>query len=369
MAVEGIDRGYRAGQVLTMLVDPLGSSYPTPESLMQFFKNIEREVASVPGAQAIAWTSGLPLGESEQGSRSFEVVGEPVADSQRPVADYQIVSPAYFEAIDLPIAAGRAFTEHDTDTAVPVCIVNEAVARASFAGRSPIGSRIAIRPANAPDAKPEIREIVGVARQVKGRPDELEDFLQIYVPMAQNPVDDIYLAVRSSTGSAEALTAPVRAAIGRVDKEQLVSVRDVMTLEDIARDATSRQRFRAVMVIAFASLALVLAMVGVFGVLGHAVQLRVRDFGIRRALGASRTDVVVLALASAARMIAAGTIVGLILAALLGRLLASVLFGVQPLDPFTFLAVTALLALAAAIAMLGPAWRATRVDPAVALRE
>jgi putative ABC transport system permease protein len=369
MAVEGIDRGYRAGQVLTMLVDPLGSSYPTPESLLQFFKNIEREVASVPGAQPVAWTSGLPLGESEQGSRSFEIVGEPVTDSQRPVADYQIVSPAYFQAIDLPITAGRAFTEHDTDTTVPVCIVNEAIARASFAGRSPIGSRIAIRPANSPDAKPEVREIVGVARQVKGRPDELEDFLQVYVPMAQNPVDDIYLAVRASTGSAEALTAPVRAAIGRVDKEQLVSVRDVMTLEDIARDATSRQRFRAVMVIAFASLALALAMVGVFGVLGHAVQLRVRDFGIRRALGASRTDVVMLALGSAARMIAAGTVAGLILAALLGRLLASVLFGVQPLDLVTFVSVTVVLGLSAALAMIAPAWNATRVDPAVALRE
>jgi ABC-type antimicrobial peptide transport system permease subunit len=123
------------------------------------------------------------------------------------------------------------------------------------------------------------------------------------------------------------------------------------------------------MVIAFASLALALAMVGVFGVLGHAVQLRVRDFGIRRALGASRTDVVMLALGSAARMIAAGTVVGLILAALLGRLLASVLFGVQPLDLVTFGSVTVVLALSAALAMIAPAWNATRVDPAVALRE
>jgi putative ABC transport system permease protein len=369
MAVEGIDRGYRAGQVLTMLVDPLGERYPTPASLLQFFKDIEREVASVPGVRSIAWTSGLPLGSSDQGGRSFEVVGEPVADSQRPATDYQIVSPAYFQTVDLPITAGRAFTEHDTDTTVPVCIVNEAIARTSFGGRSPVGSQIAIRPAGSPQAKPEIREIVGVARQVKGRPDEVEDFLQIYVPTAQDPVDDIYLAVGSSTGSAEALTAPVRAAIGRIDKEQLVSVREVMTLEDIARDATSRQRFRAVMVIAFASLALVLAMVGVFGVLGHAVQLRVRDFGIRRALGASTADVITLALGSAVRMIAAGTIVGLIFAALLGRLLSSVLVGVQPLDALTFVSVTLVLALSAALAMIVPAWNATRVDPAIALRE
>jgi ABC-type antimicrobial peptide transport system permease subunit len=142
-----------------------------------------------------------------------------------------------------------------------------------------------------------------------------------------------------------------------------------MTLEGIAREATSRQRFRAVMVIAFASLALVLAMVGVFGVLGHVVQLRVRDFGIRRALGASTLDVIGLAVGSAVRLIAAGTIIGLILAALLGRLLASLLFGVQPLDFVTFVSVAVVLALSAALAMIAPAWNATRVDPAVALRE
>ena len=172
---------------------------------------------------------------------------------------------------------------------VAVCIVNEAFANTYLRGRSPIGAQVAIRPANSPQAKPQIREIVGVARQVKRRPDELEDLFQVYVPLAQDPTDDIYLAVQTSTGSAEALTPSVRAAIGRIDKEQLVSVRDVMTLDDIAWNATSRQRFRASMVIAFAGLALLLAMVGVFGILAYSVQLRVRDFGVRRALGASTT--------------------------------------------------------------------------------
>ena len=132
-----------------------------------------------------------------------------------------------------------------------------------------------------------MKEIVGVARQVKGRPDEIEDLVQIYVPMAQNPVDDIYLVVRPTSGRADALAPSVRAAIGRVDKEQLVSVRDVMTLEDVAWDATARHRFRAVMVMTFAGLALLLAMVGVFGILAYSVQQRVRDFAVRRALGAT----------------------------------------------------------------------------------
>jgi putative ABC transport system permease protein len=370
LAVEGVDRGYRADRVLTMMVDPLGARYPTRASLLQFFDDIEREVSALPGVRSMAWTTGLPLGPSDQGARSFETVGAASADSQRPTADYQIVSPTYFQTLDVPIVAGRAFNDRDNSENVAVCIVNEAVVRGYLHGRSPIGMQLAIRPTGSPQAKPAIREIVGVARQVKGRPDELEDFLQIYVPMAQNPIDDIYLAVQStaSPGNADALTPSVRAAIARVDKEQLVSVRDVMTLEDVAWHATSRQRFRAVMVIAFASLALLLAIVGVFGILGYSVQLRVRDFSVRRALGAGTTDLVRLAIGSAVRVIVAGSLIGLILAAMLGRLLASLLFGVQPLDPVTFVSAPMVLALTAVLAMIGPAWRATRVDPAIALR-
>ena len=149
--------------------------------------------------------------------------------------------------------AGRAFDTHDTRDAVSVCIVNEAFAR-SLHGRSPIGLRVALRPAGSPQANPVVREIIGVARQVKGRPDETKDFVQVYVPMAQDLSDDMFLVVRPASGRAEALVSAVRAAISRVDTEQLVSVRSVMTLEDIAWAATGRQRFRAVMVIAFAAL-------------------------------------------------------------------------------------------------------------------
>lgn len=213
-----------------------------------------------------------------------------------------------------------------------------------------------------------MKEIVGVARQVKGRPDETEELIQIYVPMAQNPTDDSYFVVQPETGSAEAMTPSVRAAIGRVDKEQLVSVRDVMTLEDIAWEATSRHRFRAVMVMAFAGLALLLAMVGVFGILAYSVQQRVRDFGVRRALGATTTDVFRLVIGSAVRVITAGAVIGLVLSAVLGRLLTTLLFGVQPLDLPTFASVMIALALTTVVSIAGPAWRAIRIDPAIALR-
>ena len=203
---------------------------------------------------------------------------------------------------------------------------------------------------------------------MKGRPDETEDFVQIYVPMAQDPVDDIFLIVRPASGRAEALAPAVRAAIGRIDKEQLVSVRDVMTLEDVAWDGDRppslprgdgdrrSRRWRCS-----------LAMVGVFGILAYSVQQRVRDFGVRRALGATTGDVLRLVVGSAARVVATGAasacpVGGLRPAARHDavRRPAAGSHDVRVRD--------VLLVVTAALAIAGPAWRATRIDPAVALR-
>ena len=319
----------------------------------------------------VAWASDRPLDFFDAGGVSFEIVGDPpLEDRERPGTAYQVVSPTYFSTLDLPILAGRAFDRRDARDGVPVCIVNEAFARA-FRGRSPVGQRVALRPTSSPEAKPVVREIVGVARQVKGRPDETAEFVQVYVPMAQDLSDDIFLVVRprtTTTGAAEALAPSVRAAISRVDREQLVSVRSVMTLEDIARAATGRHRFRAVMVMAFAALALVLAMVGVFGILAYTVQQSVRDIGLRRALGATTHDVLRHVLVNALRVVGTGAAIGLVLAAMSGRLIETMLFGVRPLDPITFVLVTIVLGITAALSIVGPAWRAARIDPAVALR-
>jgi putative ABC transport system permease protein len=315
----------------------------------------------------VAWATTLPLGRSYQGPSFFEIVGDPpTTGSQRPAADYQIVSPAYFSTLDLPIVAGRGFDRRDEPDSVQVCIVNEAFVRGYLRGRSPIGQRVAIRPAA--EAPPVVREIVGVARQVKARPNETEDLVQIYVPLAQDTPGDIFMVVRPASGRAETLAPSVRAALARVDRQQLVSVRNVMTLDDVASITTARHRFRAVLVIAFAALALLLAMVGLFGILAYSVQQRVRDFGVRRALGASTADVLWLIAGSAGRVIATGAVIGLALSAALGRLLDTILFGVRPWDPTTFASVTILLALTAAVSTIGPAWHATRIDPAVALR-
>jgi putative ABC transport system permease protein len=368
LAVDSFDRGYRAGSVLSMLLDPLGSKYPTDQALQQFYDQVEAEVLATPGVAAMAYTGSLPLDFFDDGVMTFEIAGEPpIPENQRPVTQVQAVSVGYFATLDLPIVAGRPFDRSDKAGAPRVCIVNEALAR-SFGARSPLGRHLALRPTSSPQAAPADCEIVGVARQVKGRPDEAQDFVQLYTSMAQDLSDDVYMVVRPKAGRAEALTAAVRAAVSRIDTEQLVSVRDIRTLGDIEWSATSRHRFRAVLVVAFAALALVLAMVGVFGILAYSVQQQVRDFGVRRALGATTSDILRLVTRNAARVVLTGALIGLAAAALGGRLIERMLFGVRPLDVTTFAAVAVVLLATAAMAIAGPAWRATRIDPAKALR-
>lgn len=369
IAVDTVDRGYRTDNVLTMLVDPLGGRYPTPASLVRFFDTLEEEIAAVPGVARVGWASTLPMGESSLGTVSYTIAGEaPVPPQLRPAADYQVASPGFFSAVDLPMVDGRAFTDRDTADSEAVCIINEALARRHFADRSPIGARIAVHTSNASDAEPTLRTVVGVARQIKARPDEDEALVQLYVPLAQDPVDDIFLFVTPTAGRADALARPVRAAIGRIDTDQLVSVRDVSTLDAVAHGATSAHRFRAVLVITFAGLALVLAMVGVFGILSYSVQQRLREIAVRRALGATTANVIQLVARNATGVIAVGLGVGLVASVAAGRALTSLLFGVQPLDLVTFAVVIVVLLATSAVAVVGPAWRASRVDPARVFR-
>jgi putative ABC transport system permease protein len=350
-----------------VFIDPLGGRYPKRELLLQFYDSLERETSADTNVRSTAWASTLPLGESTFDFASFEIVGDPPVDeNRRPRANYQIVSPSFFSTLELPVVVGRSFTAADTTDGAPVAIVNEAFVRRHLAGRSAVGARVAVR--SPMSGLIQAREIVGVARQVKGRPDESEEFVQLYVPLAQDPTDDIFLLVRPKVGSAAALAPSVRAAIARVDKEQLVTVGSLMTLDDIAFEATARHRFRALLVLTFAGLALILALVGVFGIIAYSVQQRLREFGVRIALGATTSQVLGLVLKSAVRMIGIGGAIGLAAAVLLSRSISAFLFGVQPLDPLTFVTVSLVLAVTATAAALVPALRAARVDPVAAFR-
>jgi putative ABC transport system permease protein len=362
--------GYRSTSESVLTLDfsvrtGKNSRYPSEEAVTQFYDAVGRDVASLPEVRSVGWASSLPYGTSELGRWAFEIVGDPPAEARdRPTAEYTTADPGYFETLDLPIVSGRGFNQRDTLHSVPVCLVNEAFVRRHFEHRNPIGARLSL--IAAPDRPAQIREIVGVARQTSGEPDAPEELVQVYVPLAQYPTGDVYMVVQPSVGAARALTPLVRRVVARIDPD--VPVRRDRTLETLAIESTAGYRFRAKMVGTFAALALMLAMVGVFAVLACTVEQRQREIGVRMALGATGARVMWLVFRDAGGMIAAGAVVGLVLAALSGRLLAAFLFGVDPLDPLTFVSVPAVILFTAVAAAAAPAWRASRINPVEAFR-
>jgi putative ABC transport system permease protein len=373
MVLDGFEAGYRADResVLTLdfsLPTSAGSRYASGEALVQFFDDVQRDVAGLPGIQAAGWSTSLPPSTAELGRRAVAVPGAPpILDRDRATTELTAASPGYFRTLDLPIVAGRGFTAADAGNAVAVCIVNEAFVRRYLSGRDPVGARIALSETRPDGPPPVVREIVGVARQVKGRPDEREDLVQVYVPLAQHPFGDVFLVVRPAVGSPERFVPSIRDIVAR--RDPFLSVRRIRTLETLRAQVTAGYQFRAIAVASFAALAVALAMVGVFGVLAYAVQQRRREFGVRMALGASARDVVSLVAGSAARLIGVGALVGLLLAAGAARGMSAFLFGVRPLDPVAFAGAALLLAVTAGVAALIPAIRASRVDPITAIRE
>jgi putative ABC transport system permease protein len=372
VALQSMDPGYRARNVLTTTINlPMPSPnapgrYGTPDRVDQFYNAVEREVSQLPGVASVAFGGAVPL-DGAWNYMPFAVDGDPPKpEATRDNAAYHMVSPTYFRTLDIPILRGRGFTDADSGDALPVCIVNEAFVQRYLGGRDPIGMRIAVNAMSFASTRPILREIVGVVRQVKLFPAETTPMSQIYVPRAQNPWYLASLNVRPVSGPGDALASAVRAAVARVDKERpLIRFR---TIDVVASEAMGRQRFRAVIVGTFAALALGLAMVGVFGVLMYSVQQRVREFGVRIAMGAGARDVLRLVFGSAARLTMTGLAIGLAAAAVLSRWLTTWVYPVAPLDPVTFSLVPLVLLLTAAIAVAAPALRAMRIDPVVAFR-
>jgi putative ABC transport system permease protein len=363
LTLQDVDPGHRAGDLLTAGISP-GADRSSDES-RQYYDVIERAVRSAPGVGDVAWGSALPLAGGVWG-QSFQIDGDPPRPpTDRDGTGYHIVSPSFFRVLRLSVIQGRAFTDADAANAPQVAIVDEAFVRRYLQRRTPIGTRVLV---NAMATPPQVvlREIVGVVKHVKERPEESEAQPHLYVPLAQNTWWAATLIVQPAGGRAEAVAPAVRAAIARVDPDRAPQFR---TLAAIETQATSRPRFRAVLVGAFALLALTLALVGVFGVLAYSVEQRRREFGVRLALGASAASVLRLVMSSAAVVIGIGIATGLIAAAVLGRSISAFLFGVRPLDPMTFVLVPVVLIATAALAVAAPAWRASRVDPVMALRQ
>ena len=369
LALGSLDAGYRAENILTATPSiDYGlrtSTFGSEDALRQFLERVEREVRNLPGIENVAWATSLPL--LGFNTAPFQIVGEQANAGNGPlVADRQIVSAGYLSMLGVRILAGRGFSDADSANAPPVCIVSESVARRYFGG-SAIGKRLVLNQLGVGPTRPVVREIIGVAANVRRNLEEVEESRAIYVPISQNPWSFGLLMVKPSAGPAEALAPAVRAAVSRVDRR--VPVGQARTLDDILRTfIMGRPRFRAAMVTTFATLALILAMVGVFGVLAYSVQQRRREFGVRMALGATTSNVLGLVLRNAGRLIGTGALLGLVSAALFAQSISTFLFGVRPLDPLTFAGVIAVLGATAAIASAIPALRASHVDPVDAFR-
>ncbi len=259
LVLVNVDTGYRVDGARVLTLDfslPFGPNTPrpTPEALQQFYANVARDVEARPEVESVGWTSALPYGTtSELGFWSVAVVGDPpITADDRPRADFAVATDGYFKTLDLPIVAGRGFTDRDAAGAPPVCIVNDAFVRRVLRGRNPVGMRIALQ--RTPQMPPIVKEIVGVARQTSGGAAERAEILQVYMPLAQFATGDVYMVARASTGRAEALTPIIRSIVARYDPN--TPVRRDRTLEFLSVESTAGYRFRAAIVGTFAGLAL-----------------------------------------------------------------------------------------------------------------
>jgi putative ABC transport system permease protein len=356
--LEHVDRGYDPGNVLTLRLSLPRPGYPTNERAVEFFQAAEREIEKLPGVTSAGFTIDLPLDGWNFGD-TFEIQGKPVPSAARPFAHFQLATPKYFDAVGIRVTMGRAFNERDTAKSTVVCMINEEFARRYFAGRNALGAMI--------NVQNELRQVVGVIRQVRVEGPTDGKSLEIYVPYTQSRFFwPETLAVRTA-GDPLALVKPVQAAIGRVDKD--LALTRIQTLDEVVEQTMVQPRFRAALAGTFAAAALALAALGVYGVLAFAVTQRVKEFGIRLALGATASGLLRLVLGDGLRMVAIGLAVGLVVAAFSTRFISGSLYGVQTLDPLTFIAVPALLTAIALLACAIPARRAMGVDPMSSLRD
>jgi putative ABC transport system permease protein len=354
-----LDPGFQADRVLVGTISLPYTQYQDPVRARAFFERLEGEVLGLPGVTAAGLTSTAPFSSGDN-QQEFWIEGRESAPGDPvPVTSVRSVSAGYFEAIGTPLRAGRPFGPSDGAGAPRVAIVDESLARQSWPGANALGRRIRM-------GASEWRTVVGVAASVRhgslSRP--IDHY--VYLPVAQAPRWRMDLAVRSTTDPA-LLREPVRAVLARLDPE--VPMFDVHTLEDAVAESLATRRLVNVLLLGFAGAGLLLAAIGIYGVMALSVASRTNEFGIRMALGAAPREILTLVLGKGFRLVLIAIVIGLAGGAAATRFLGSLLFDVEPIDPLTFAAGTVGLALVALAACYLPARRATRTDPLEALRE
>ena len=333
--------------------------YEKPEQQLAFANALLDRLRHLPGVEFAGLTHSLPL--ISDWVLGFKIEGRPeVPPSDLPSTNYYSVTPDYFRAMGIHLVRGRLFTEHDDSRSPRVAIVNETLARQFFPNEDPIGKRILVT--NGPDVW---RQIVGVVSDIKQYGVDQKTTNQTYEPYAQYPFLSLNIVLRT-TGSNSAVAGALRPAVYSVDKDQPIGT--IQPLEEILGGTIAKQRFATVLLLVLSLIALVIAAVGIYGVMAYSVLQRRGEFGIRMALGAQRSDVLRLVLAHGGKLVGVGVVIGLVAMLATSRIIGSLLFQTSSHDPLTFGITTILLAAVALAACLFPARRATRVNPIEALR-
>jgi len=358
--LQNVPPGFNTERVLSMQVAATGREYRQDKAAIQFYQEIESRIAHLPGVLAAGTVSVLPLAGSI-GWGQINVEGYTPPPGQELQVDTRIASANYFRTMEIPLIHGRFFDGHDTATAKPVAIIDETFARRFWPHASPVGKHLWFD-----DPKKAI-SIAGVVGVVKQEGLDTDGKIVAYFPESQQTEKDMYLVARTSSSDPAALTNAIVREIHAVDAN--VAVYEVRTMKDRLEHSLARRRFSSAMLGAFAIFALVLASVGVYGVMSYLVTQSRHDIGLRVALGARPGDILGLVVRQGMALAAAGILAGLAGALALTRLMSSLLFGTRATDLATFASVTAILAATAFLATIIPAFRATRVDPIVALRE
>jgi len=364
--LRSVDPGFRPENVLTMKVTLPQTRYREDSAVRSTCDAILQRLEAIPGVRSAALVSNLPM-SGDNWSASFRAEGyQPPSGEPGPHGDVHLVSRDYFAAMGIAVLRGRPFEARDDAAgAPPTAIVDKVLADRYWPGQDPIGRRIATT-FEGSDDRPLWREIVGVVGHVRkygldGRVKE-----QYYLPASQRPANTQFIVLRAAGDRPEGLAASAAAAVRAVDPD--LPVFEVKTMEDVVGGTLTIRRFSLLLLGLFAALALCLAAVGLYAMMTYAVGQRTREIGVRMALGADARAIVRMILRRGMTLAGIGLLLGALAAVVVSRFIASLLFGVEPTDPLTFVAIAALLACTAAIASLLPALRAARVSPAEALR-
>ena len=354
-----VNPGFNPEQVLTSEISLPALRYPDKKAQADFFAELQRRVAALPGVKHAGLTTILPM-SGINSDCSFKIEGRPMDPTQpSPDEEDRFVSPDYFQTLEIPLLRGRFFNAADKLDAPPVVIINQALAQRYWPNENAVGKRIRV-----PFTKPAWSTIVGVVGDLHHRGLDQPVKPEFYLPLAQVPYSSMILAIRSGQDPLSLANA-VRREVQAIDAT--LPLAHVRTLDQVISDSIAPRRLSVILLTVFAGLALLLASVGIYGVMSFLVVQRTHEIGVRMALGAQRSDVLRLVITHAAILIGVGTVIGLVAAFLSTSLLRSALYATSALDLTTFLFVTFTLALVALLASYIPARRATRADPMIAL--